>query len=133
MLDLSYLPLTIKSEGVTLSETRPVSFPVSASFVILQACYDLPAFDGHLDLKAKFDRAQDSYFSPRYIKISKLIAQNMKPVSTIKPPTNCKPPVPTRHAPVQRPFQRLAINFDAYKPPSNGFNYVPSIIITGRV
>ena len=39
-----------------------------------------------------------------------------------------RPPLPTGHVPVERPFQRVAIDLEEYKTVSQGCKYVLSVI-----
>lgn len=73
--------------------------------------------------KTTFDRVRGRCFLPTTHKDIQSHYSKFEACQRRKTPHR-RPPVSIGHAPVQRLFQRLAINLVPYKPPFNSFHYI---------
>ena len=101
--------------------------PTVLRALIMQACHDLPASGGHLAFQATFDRVRDRYWWPTMQGDVQFHCTSCEACQRRKTPHR-RPPLPTGHVPVDRPFQRVAIDLVEYKTLSQGCKYVLSVI-----
>lgn len=120
----SYLPGHLRKRS---SFRDQLVVPLVLRPLVMQACHDLPASGGHLAFKATFDRVRDRYYWPTMHKDIESHCVMCEACQRRKTPHR-RSPIPIGRVPVQRPFERLAIDLVEYKPPSDGCNYVLSAI-----
>ena len=95
--------------------------------LIMQACHDLPASGGHSAFKATFDGVRDRYWWPTMQRDIQSYCNSCDACQRRKTPHR-RPLLPTGNIPVDRPFQRVAIDLVEYKTVSQGCKYVLSVI-----
>ena len=93
----------------------------------MQACHGLPASGGYLAFKATLNRVRDRYWWPTMQGDIQSYCTKCDACQRRKT-LHRRPPLPTGHVLVERPFQRVAIDLVEYKTVSQGCKYVSSVI-----
>ena len=101
--------------------------PKTLRSLVINVCHDLPASGGHLAFKATFDRVRDRYWWPTMQGDIQYHCTSCEACQHRKTPHR-RPPLPKGHVPVERPFQRVAIDLVEYETISQDCKYVPSVI-----
>ena len=119
----SYLPGHLRKR---ISFRDQLVVPSVLRSLIMQACR-LPASGGHLAFKATFDGVRDRYWWPTMQRDIQSYCNSCDACQRRKTPHR-RPLLPTGNIPVDRPFQRVAIDLVEYKTVSQGCKYVLSVI-----
>ena len=120
----SYLPRYLRKRSTFRDQ---LVVPSALRTLVLNACHDSPAPEGHLAFKVTLDKIGDKHWWPTVGKYVQTHCQEC--VAFQNPKTSHRTPkLPVGHRPIFRPFQCVATDLVEYKASKQGFHYVLSVI-----
>ena len=111
LLYRSYLPGHLHKRSTFRDQ---LVIPSACVPMVLHACHDHAMSGGHLDYKHTFDKVRDRFWWPTLHHDVKTSCQECHACQRRKT-LHRRPKLPTGHLPVDRPFQRVSIDFVEYK------------------